>query len=48
MFSLEIMGLPQLQQAFQRLAQQAEAALVAALQAEAERILDDSFPLVPV
>lgn len=48
MFTLEISGLPQLQQAFQRLAVQAEQALVLALQAEAERILEDSRPLVPL
>jgi hypothetical protein len=45
---VEITGIPQLQQAFQRLAVQAQQALVLALQQEAERILEESRPLVPV
>jgi hypothetical protein len=45
---VEITGIPQLQQAFQRLAGQAQQALVVALQQEAERILEESRPLVPV
>ena len=48
MFTLELSGISQLQQAFQRLAMQAQQALVLALQAEAERILEESLPLVPV
>jgi hypothetical protein len=48
MFTLELNGLPQLTQAFQRLAAQVQQALVLAVQAEAERILDESIPLVPV
>jgi hypothetical protein len=48
MFTLDLQGLPQLTQAFQRLAVQAQQALVVALQAEAERILEESLPLVPV
>jgi hypothetical protein len=48
MFTLELTGLPELQQAFQRLAQQAHQALVLALQAEADRLLEESYPLVPV
>jgi hypothetical protein len=48
MFTFELHGIPQLQQAFQRLAVQAEQALVEALQAEADRILEESYPLVPV
>lgn len=48
MFTLTLEGLPQLQQALQRLAMQAHQALVLALQAEAERIFEESLPLVPV
>jgi hypothetical protein len=48
MITIDIQGIPQLTQALQRLAQQAQQALVLAMQAEAERILDASIPLVPV
>lgn len=48
MFSLDFEGLPQLQQTLQRFASQAEAALVQAIQVEAERILEASILLVPV
>jgi hypothetical protein len=47
MISVTLEGLPQLTQALQRLAMQAQQALVLALQAEAERILEDSYPYVP-
>jgi hypothetical protein len=48
LISVSIEGIPQLTQAFQRLAVQAQQAMVVALQAEAERILEESIPLVPV
>jgi hypothetical protein len=48
MFTLELTGLPELQQTLQRLAQQAQQALVLALDAEANRILEASQPLVPL
>jgi hypothetical protein len=48
LISVEITGIPHLQQALQRLAGQAHQALVLALQQEAERILEESIPLVPV
>jgi hypothetical protein len=48
MISIAFEGIPELQQAFQRLAQQAQQALVLAIQAEADRILEESYPLVPV
>jgi hypothetical protein len=48
MFTLELQGLPQLQAAFQRLAGQGQQALIQALQAEAERLLEESLPLVPI
>lgn len=48
MFTLTLEGLPQLTQALQRLAVQAQRSLVLAVQAEAERILEASIPLVPV
>lgn len=48
MFTLELSGISELQRSLQRLARQAEQALVLALQAEAERILEDSRPLVPL
>jgi hypothetical protein len=48
MFTIEIDGLDVLQQQFRQLAIQAHQALVQALNAEAERILDQSIPLVPV
>ena len=48
MFTLELQGLDAVSRQFQRLAAQARAALTEALQAEAERILEASYPLVPV
>ena len=48
MFRLEFEGIPQLAQALQRLASQAQAVMVQAVTDEAARILDASFPLVPV
>ena len=48
MITVELTGLPELQQALQRLAQQAQQALVLALDAEANRILEASQPLVPL
>jgi hypothetical protein len=48
MITVELTGLPELTQAFQRLAQQAQQALVLALDAEANRILEASQPLVPL
>lgn len=48
MFTIDFQGIPELQRAFQRLAVQAEQALVQAIQAEADRILEASYPLVPV
>lgn len=48
MVTLELSGLPELLHAFQRLAVQAQQALAQALDAEAERILEASYPLVPL
>jgi hypothetical protein len=48
MITVTFEGLPELQQALQRLAQQAQQALVLALDAEANRILEASQPLVPL
>jgi hypothetical protein len=48
MFTIELTGLPELQQSFQRLAVQAQQALLLALDAEANRILEASQPLVPL
>ena len=48
MLTVDFVGIPQLTQAFQRLATQAQAALVEAIQEEAQRILDASHQLVPV
>lgn len=48
MITIVFEGIPELQQAFQRLAQQAQQALVLALDAEANRILEASQPLVPL
>lgn len=46
--TIDIQGIPELAQALQRIAVQAERAFVQALQEEAERILEASQPLVPV
>lgn len=48
MISIEITGIQALQQALAHLATQGARAMVQAVQAEAERILDASQPLVPV
>lgn len=48
MFSFDLQGLPQLQRQLQVLTQQVETAFTQALQAEADRILEASYPFVPV
>jgi hypothetical protein len=48
MFPLDLQGLPQLIHALQRLVTQAPPAFQAASEAEADRILEASYPLVPV
>jgi hypothetical protein len=48
MISITIEGIPELQRSLQQVALQASQALVLALQQEAERILEESIPLVPV
>ena len=48
MFSLEITGIEQLQQTLRAMATRVEQAMVQAIQAEADRILEASRPLVPV
>src|SRR5580765_1125944 len=48
MISVTFEGLPELQRTLQRLAAQAQQALVLALDAEANRILEASQPLVPL
>jgi hypothetical protein len=48
MVTVELIGIQELSQAFGRLAAQAGRAMVQAVQAEAERILEASQPLVPV
>lgn len=48
MLTIAFDGIPQLTQALQRLAAQAQQALVLALDAEANRILEASHPLVPL
>lgn len=48
MVSLEISGIPELQHLLLRLAAEAARTMAQAMQAEAERILETSQPLVPV
>ena len=48
MITIELQGLEALQRQWHQLAQQAAQALAGAVQAEAERILEASMPLVPV
>jgi hypothetical protein len=48
MVTIEITGLAELQRTLQTLGQQVERAMVQAMRAEAERVLEASQPLVPV
>jgi bacteriophage HK97-gp10 putative tail-component len=48
MITIDVTGLDTVQRALQRLGQQVEQAMVQAMRAEAERVLEASQPLVPV